>query len=287
MSWLTAPSAGFILGCTIGSMATAFVLALLIANKQGAADMAATIYRDQEGQRLPSVTTVIGRFKDSGGLVRWAHQRGRDGLDLDARDKATDAGALAREMVIAHLHGRRWQLAMRVKAMLLDKAKVGFIAYLAWERMYRPTIRHIEVPLASAQYRYGGTLDAIGVFAGKLALLDWKASNAVYQDHLIELAAYKRLWDETHPDHPITGGFHLCRFSKENGDFTHRFYPKLDAAWTQFRLFRRAYAIDAQLKKRAAADVPQPPANKRKATNAVTGIPKAISTVRHCVRSGR
>jgi hypothetical protein len=238
--------------------------------------MAPTIYRDSEGRRLPSVTTVIGRFKDSGGLVRWAYLRGRDGLDLDAREQAADAGTLARELVIAHLHGRRRQPAKRITSALLDKAKSGFNAYLAWERMYRPTVRHIEVPLASARYRYGGTLDAIGMFAGKLALLGWKASNAVYQDHLIELAAHKRLWDETHPDHPITGGFHLCRFSKENGDFAHHFYPRLDAAWAQFRLFRRAYAIDAQLKKRAAADVLQSPASKRKPTNAATGIPKAI-----------
>jgi hypothetical protein len=35
MNWLTASPAGFILGCTIGSMATAFALTLLIAHKQG------------------------------------------------------------------------------------------------------------------------------------------------------------------------------------------------------------------------------------------------------------
>jgi hypothetical protein len=238
--------------------------------------MAATLYRDQAGQRLPSVTTIIGRFKDSGGLVRWAYHRGRNGFDLDACDKAADAGTLARGMVLAHLHGRRWQPATQIKAKLLDTAKARFNAYLAWERTYQPAIRHVEIPLVSARYRYGGTLDAIGVFAGELALLDWKASNAVYQDHLIELAAYKRLWDETYPDHPITGGFHLCRFAKEDGDFAHHFYPKLDAAWAQFRLFRRAYDIDARLKKRAAADVPQSGASQRTSTSASTGIPKTF-----------
>jgi hypothetical protein len=238
--------------------------------------MATTVYRDQQGQRLPSVTTIVGRFKDGGGLVRWAFRRGRDGLDMNAKDRAADAGTLAREMVTAHLHGKRWQLATRINPTLLIKAKSGFNAYLVWERMYRPAIRDIEIPLASARYRYGGTLDAVGVFAGKLALLDWKTSDAVYQDHLIELAAYKTLWDETYPDHPITGGFHLCRFSKENGDFAHHFYPRLDAAWKQFRLFRRAYDIDAQLKKRAAADASPSTTSKRKPTNTATGIAKAI-----------
>jgi len=79
---------------------------------------------------------------------------------------------------------------------------------------------------------------------------DWKTSNAIYPDHIIQLAAYKVLWEENHPDQPITGGFHLCRFSKEHGDFAHHFWSELDDAWEQFLLFRQAYDIDKKLKKR-------------------------------------
>jgi hypothetical protein len=53
-------------------------------------------YRDADGQRIPGVTTVIGRFKESGGLIRWAYNRGREGEDLyDSRDKAAEAGTAA------------------------------------------------------------------------------------------------------------------------------------------------------------------------------------------------
>ncbi len=69
---------------------------------------------------------------------------------------------------------------------------------------------------------------------------------------LIQLAAYNLLWLENHPDRPLTGGFHLCRFSKENGDFSHHYWPNLDDAREQFILLRRAYDLDKQLKKRAA-----------------------------------
>ena len=34
------------------------------------------IYKDHRGNRLPSVTTIIGRFKESGGLLYWANQQG-------------------------------------------------------------------------------------------------------------------------------------------------------------------------------------------------------------------
>jgi len=109
-----------------------------------------------------------------------------------------------------------------------------------------------EITLVSEAHRFGGTPDAIGYLDGKLCLLDWKTSNAVYSDYLIQLAAYKVLWEENRPQYPLEGGFHLLRFAKEHGDFSHHFYPNLDEAWRQFVLLREAYDIDKQLKKRAA-----------------------------------
>jgi hypothetical protein len=48
------------------------------------------IYKDHRGNRLPSVTTIIGRFKDSGGLLYWANQQGLEGKTLDqARAEVT------------------------------------------------------------------------------------------------------------------------------------------------------------------------------------------------------
>ena len=64
------------------------------------------------------------------------------------------------------------------------------------------------------------------------------------------IAAYKQLWEENHPDRPITGGYHLLRFDKEHADFTHHFWTELDEAWSQFQIFRQAYDIDKRLKKR-------------------------------------
>jgi hypothetical protein len=52
--------------------------------------------------------------------------------------------------------------------------------------------------------------------------------NAVYADYLYQLAAYGLLWNENYPDHPPVGGFHLCRFAKEQGDFSHHYFPSLD-----------------------------------------------------------
>jgi hypothetical protein len=65
------------------------------------------IYRDHRGNRLPSVTTIIGRFKESGGLLYWANQQGLEGKTLDqARAEVTTPGTLAHKAVEDHINGR-------------------------------------------------------------------------------------------------------------------------------------------------------------------------------------
>ena len=215
--------------------------------------MVARIYRDRAGKRLPSVTTILSRFKDSGALIHWAWTEGIEGRDYrETRSKAAAAGSLAHQMVEARLRAQPWKPAIPIDQELIDKARAGFDAYIAWERMTRIEFRHCEVSLVSAEHEFGGTLDAIGEFEGSLVLIDWKTSNAVYSDYLIQLAAYRALWEENYPDHPISGGFHLCRFSKDNGDFSHHYYPNLDDAWEAFKIMRRLFDLDKTLRRRAA-----------------------------------
>jgi hypothetical protein len=229
-------------------------------------------YRNETGQRLPSAATIIGRFREPSGLIRWAYHRGRNSIALPDAPEVAEPGVIASDMVGAHLHGIEWLPEAPIECETLRTAKSAFTAYCRWERKHKLRIRHIKVPLASAEFRFGGTLDAIGTIAGKLALFDWKASNAVYQNHLVALGAHRALWDENYPDQPLTGGFHVFRFARQSAAFSHHFYPQLDEAWEQFVLFRRAYDIDALLKKRTAATPsrgtkrPAPSATGRKLT---------------------
>ncbi len=109
--------------------------------------------------------------------------------------------------------------------------------------MTKLEIHHAEVPLVSERYRFGGRLDAIGVVGNEMVLVDWKTSNSVYLDYTLQLAAYSLLWEETYPDHPLVGGFHLCRFAKEEGDFGHHHYPKLEREAIAFLKMRELYDL--------------------------------------------
>ena len=202
-----------------------------------------------DGKRVAGVTTVIGRFKDSGGLLYWAFDQGKaaergeiENL-YDVRDAAGNTGTIAHSMVEAHIKGESIPDGPQ-------DSKNAFQAYLSWESMTKLKIVEQEMSMVS-KLGFGGTPDAIGLINGELCLVDWKTSNSIYTDYLIQIAAYKHLYEEHNPDKKLTGGFHLCRFAKSHGDFAHHYFPELDLAWEQFKLFLQAYQNDKELKKRA------------------------------------
>ena len=212
-------------------------------------------YHLKDGTRAPGVTTIIGRFKDSGGLLYWACEqgkaieRGEISSLYDKRDAAGEAGTLAHALVEAYINGDK--LPELPDNEIGSQANQGFQNYLRWQEDNRIQVVKQEMQLVSEIYRFGGCPDAIGIDRRKmLCILDWKTSNGIYQDYLIQIAAYRQLWEENNPDQPIAGGFHLLRFSKEHADFAHHYWNELDAAWEQFKLFRKAYDIDKILKKR-------------------------------------
>lgn len=202
------------------------------------------LYKDTDGKRVPSVTTIISRFKESGGLLYWANQEGLNGKTLEeARKPAATAGTMAHELVEAHIHGRELPKLFGDPA-IIDKAYSAFDAYRKWQKLTNLEIHHTEVPLVSAVHKFGGCLDAIGVAKAMdegLALIDWKTSNSIWSDYLYQLAAYAILWNENYPDNQIKAGFHLCRFAKEEGDFAHHYFPSLEEEGKTFIAMRQLY----------------------------------------------
>jgi hypothetical protein len=112
------------------------------------------------------------------------------------------------------------------------------------------TIIATEVPLVSEAHQFGGTLDFVCEIDGVICLGDFKTSGAIYPEMLMQLAAYRHLWNECRPDQMITGPSHLLRISKSSPDFGHYSFGDLSDAWELFLLARRAYDLKAVLKKR-------------------------------------
>lgn len=214
--------------------------------------MAHSIYRLKDLHKVPSVTTILSRFKDAGGLIHWAWELGKEGRDYrQVRDDAASAGTIAHAMVDACIHGRDRPVYTGINSDIMQRAEKSFEAFQEWSRQTDLKVTHTEMPLVSEKHRFGGTFDAILV-KGKRAMGDWKTSNAIYPEYLAQVAAYAILWEENFPDQPIDGGFHLLRFDKEFGDFHQHWWAELAAGKRFFLNLRAAYEDVKELKRRAA-----------------------------------
>lgn len=200
-------------------------------------------YRLADGTKVPGVTTILGRYKESGGLIHWAWQQGRDGKDY--REKSEEAAGIGHEV---HRLIEQSIKDPGTRHTMGEEAGKAFGAFVEWRLQTRMEVLETEVPLVSQQHRYGGTVDAIGTVLDDLVLIDWKSSNRIYSEYLLQIAAYRALWEECRGTK--ISGAHLLRVGKEFGDFHHSSWPipVIDMAWRGFVLMRELYDLDKPLK---------------------------------------
>ena len=207
---------------------------------------------------MPSVTTVISHRKaDADALIHWAWKLGTEGKDWrKVRDEAASAGTIAHSLVEQAIKGNDFR-SPPVDSVMNDygcdeeiakRAHNAFQMFLRWAEQSKLEVVESELSLVSEKYRFGGTLDSI-LLAGEPAIGDWKTSNAIRFDYLVQVAAYGALFGEVH-ETPIEGGYHIIRFAKETADFEHRYFGEVEDAWQAFVHLRALYDLDAKLKKR-------------------------------------
>jgi hypothetical protein len=214
-------------------------------------------YQTKDGRKVPGTTTIIGRWKESGGLINWAYAQGLEGVPLyETRDNAGDVGTFVHLLIEHHINGNPLPPAPPTFTVeQAEQAMSAFEAFEEWERGSRLKMIRQEQSLVCEHHRFGGTYDAVAQVGESLAIVDWKSSKAVYFDYVIQLAAYKHLHEDHYPAEPISA-IHIIRFGKSGCDFTHRYFradhEMLKIAWRQFLLFREAFDIDKALKKGAS-----------------------------------
>ena len=225
-------------------------------------------YRTADGVKAPSVTTILGRFKDSGGLIKWAYKQGREHENLAMRklpapanlyDKVGEAalaGTIAHHLIDTHIrHGADKVSEYAAEYTNTDpdvkrRAWNGYQQFVKWLTNSRIVVEAHERQLISEKHRFGGTPDAVGVDAdGNFVLVDWKTSNKLYGGMLIQLAAYSLLLEER--EGRIPQGAHILRVAKESADFAHHYYGELEREKKAFLLMRELYDIVYAIERRA------------------------------------
>ena len=166
--------------------------------------MAHTVYK-VNGKRVKSVTTLINAHLgwSKGALIGWTRKHCLKGEDSMAIMKeAGRIGTLAHKMIEEFIQGGSVRLDDYTPNEI-SQAKTAYYGYYTWFADNNVEFLETEMKLVSEKYGFGGTFDAIAIVNGKLVICDWKTSNAVHDEFLVQLAAYRQLWNE-HIDQKYT-----------------------------------------------------------------------------------
>lgn len=207
-------------------------------------------YKLRNGDIVPGVTTILdsqlGWSKRV--LMAWSRREALDGNDPDKILRETgDSGTCTHKLIEAHINSLSPNLSDFSQSQI-GAAQQGFAAFLSWERCHELEYLHLEYPVVSEIYRFGGTIDIIARFGGLLWLIDLKTSKGLYPEFIVQVAAYGKAYEEQ--DGQKIDEYHLLQLSKDGGGFQHhRISPeKIETAWQVFEHCRGLYDLQKKLR---------------------------------------
>lgn len=148
----------------------------------------------------PSVTTILGSVKVASFLDNWKMEQAeklgvlgaRIQLFLDA-ERGTRVHDAIEEYNKQHMAGKeepiRW-------ADFTDEEWQCFLRYHHWFHTRCPRVISAEHKIYSDTYGFAGTMDAVMEIEGKTYIVDFKTSKDIFDDYLLQVAAYKKAYEE-------------------------------------------------------------------------------------------
>ena len=155
----------------------------------------ARFYRTEEGDFVPSVTTILEAYPKDAAFYQWLKNNGQDSDEL--RDKAAERGSNVHAMTEAYDNGAEVSLLSddgRVQWKIGEWAM--FERYVEFSDRFRPTIHMTEQNYVSADLGFAGTIDRVMTVEGRKLLVDIKTSSSIWPAYWLQLAAYRRLLSE-------------------------------------------------------------------------------------------
>lgn len=226
-------------------------------------------YFNSSGQRVPSVTTITSRFKDSGGLMYWSNLVGRGERDCEeqdiciacgtrpgktlaeARDKAADLGTYAHALIDGFITGHvvEPEEFAHLTAEQHELADQCFRTFEQWWAQNDCEAVETELALVSEAHNFGGRLDGLIRVCGELSVVDWKTSAGLYADHIAQVCGGYMILAEESGFEPLRAD--LLRVSKETAGFSHHMWPRssVQPAIDWFLQARELYELQRSLAK--------------------------------------
>lgn len=210
-------------------------------------------YRVDGGDTLyPGVTTVLSVLAKPA-LIPWAaneaarkikayliqHAQGRP-LTADEIDKLVEDGRKAHGAIKdeAANFGTRAHQAIDIfiktgVSQVKEDILPVFQAFCDWKQKTHIEIIGGDLKIASMEYGYGGSLDALGLVDGKVVIVDFKTSNRINPEYALQVAAYSNSYAEMFGLDYIPEAY-ILRLGKKTPDFEVRKVKSIQSAFRQF-----------------------------------------------------
>lgn len=197
-----------------------------------------TQYYLNTGDSVVGVTTALSILAKPA-LVAWSNKLGLQGIDSNkVKNQAGDVGTITHLLIMAHLTKTEIDLT-EYSQQDIATAQACLKSYLEWEKSHQVEPLIVEKPLVSDIYGYGGTPDCLAKVNGELELIDFKTSNAIWNDYYYQLSAYRQLCIEQ--GYKDLKRARILRFAKDDsGEFEDRLITKFDH---EFELFLHCLSI--------------------------------------------
>jgi CRISPR/Cas system-associated exonuclease Cas4 (RecB family) len=194
------------------------------------------IFYDPKGNVLSSVTSATGIIDKSGALMGWTAKQMALYLILNwdikkikteeeklqiielakkeyrrLKQEAADLGTEIHSWVNEWIKGKKPSMPEN------EKVVNGITAFLKFQKEHKIKWIETERIVYSKKHGYAGILDAVGEIEGKLALIDFKSSNGIYDEMRFQVAGYQLAYEEE-TKKKIEKRM-IIRFGKDDGEF--------------------------------------------------------------------
>ena len=201
-------------------------------------------YHLANDDRVPGVTTVLGLLAKPA-LVPWANGLGFDGINSTVYvDNLAGAGTLAHCLIQTHLTGGGTADYFGYTLEQIALAESALASFCSWEAGKSLETQETELALVSEEHRYGGTLDWYGLLDGRPTLVDFKTSEAIWAEHLYQLAAYAHLLVEN--GYPLEEA-RILQLSRGEGETWSERVMDVDDVTPYFAVFQAALALKSAI----------------------------------------
>jgi len=171
-----------------------------------------TIYRNKNGQPLPSVTEIQANLGwKTENLLRWAVFCCKRNVQdpFEVRNDSSKKGTLIHFYIQAFLENYNTKQIEEYESnydlLQISFAKKAFDEFKSWYNQVKPKHLQSEIQVIDEEYGYGGTADWPVIINEKRTLADFKTGKHIYAESFFQLVAYFKTINKTiYKDDPLT-----------------------------------------------------------------------------------